>query len=136
MAVAVSHMIKESQCAESPSHLTKMEWKVSNCNCKFLDRGVSLYIQIIHTLVIHTIYPLQIHLLKYYIHSTGLPTNFTISNLVDVMKLQEQAEKVDNVKCGSCNEDRSRSLMLQLQGVPESRLCQVSQEVKDTSTSY
>ena len=84
-------MIKESQCAEIPSHLTKMEWKVSNC--KFLDRGVSLYIQIIHTS--HTQF-----LLQYYIHSTGLTSNFTISNLVDVMKLQEQAEKVDNVKCG------------------------------------
>ena len=49
--------IKELQCAEIPSHLTKMEWKVSNCNCKFLDRGVSLYIHTSHTQF----------LLKYYI---------------------------------------------------------------------
>ncbi|XP_065902787.1 E3 ubiquitin-protein ligase TRIM71-like isoform X2 [Dysidea avara] len=41
----------------------------------------------------------------------SLPTNFTISNLVDVMKLQEQAEKVDNVKCGSCNEDGSPEIV-------------------------
>ena len=27
------------------------------------------------------------------------------------MKLQEQAEKVDNVKCGSCNEDGSPEIV-------------------------
>ena len=34
----------------------------------------------------------------------GLPTNFTLANLVEVVKLQEQATQSDGVKCGSCLE--------------------------------
>ena len=36
--------------------------------------------------------------------TTGLPTNFTLASLVEVVNLQEQVMQSDNIKCGSCFE--------------------------------
>ena len=41
-------------------------------------------------------------LLAVHICTTGLPTNFTLANLVEVVTLQEQATQSDDMKCGSC----------------------------------
>ena len=36
--------------------------------------------------------------------TTGLPTNFTLASLVEVVNLQEQVTQSDSIKCGSCLE--------------------------------
>ena len=37
-----------------------------------------------------------------HVYTAGLPTNFILANLVEVVNLQEQATQSDSVECGSC----------------------------------
>ena len=50
-------------------------------------------------------------MLGFSICATGLPTNFTLANLVEAVDLQEQATQSEGVKCGSCLETDSSEVV-------------------------
>ena len=43
-----------------------------------------------------------------HIITTGLPSNFTLASLVEVVNLQDNVEESSNIKCGSCSKSTSK----------------------------